>query len=175
MQTFVPLPSFAASALVLDRRRLGKQRVEATQLLMVLLDIPTLNGEKSKGGWQNHPAALMWKGHERALSAYLLVVCKEWQRRGFSDGLGVGASILLGLTSPAAALGSELSSVQRIGRWAADRGPLPSTGHPAWWGDSALHASHRSNLIRKDPIHYGQWGWSEPADLPYVWPTLKSA
>ncbi len=41
---------------------------------------------------------------------------------------------------------------------------------PPWLGDPAFHASHRSNLLRKDPIHYGQFGWSEPADLPYIWP-----
>ena len=33
MQTFLPYPSFDASAKVLDYRRLGKQRVEAYQIL----------------------------------------------------------------------------------------------------------------------------------------------
>ena len=33
-----------------------------------------------------------------------------------------------------------------------------------------MHASHRSNLLRKDPEHYMQFGWTEPPDLPYVWP-----
>jgi hypothetical protein len=41
---------------------------------------------------------------------------------------------------------------------------------PPWWGDPAFHASHRSNLLRKDPVWYGQFGWAEPPDLPYVWP-----
>lgn len=41
---------------------------------------------------------------------------------------------------------------------------------PPWLGDPALHASHRSNLLRKDPAWYGQFGWTEPPDLPYVWP-----
>lgn len=43
-------------------------------------------------------------------------------------------------------------------------------GMPPWLGDEALHASHRSNLIRKDPEWYGRFGWTEPPDLPYVWP-----
>jgi hypothetical protein len=42
---------------------------------------------------------------------------------------------------------------------------------PSWWGDDAVHASHRSNLLRKLPEHYSRFGWSEPCDLPYVWPT----
>ena len=33
MQTFLPHPDFAATARVLDKRRLGKQRVEAIQVL----------------------------------------------------------------------------------------------------------------------------------------------
>jgi len=41
---------------------------------------------------------------------------------------------------------------------------------PPWVGDPAFHASHRGNLLRKDPSWYGKFGWSESPDLPYVWP-----
>ena len=41
---------------------------------------------------------------------------------------------------------------------------------PPWLGDERLHASHRSNLLRKDPEHYSRFGWREPPDLPYFWP-----
>jgi Pyrimidine dimer DNA glycosylase len=44
------------------------------------------------------------------------------------------------------------------------------TGQPAWVGDETVHASHRSNLLRKDPLFYGRYGWAEPPDLPYAWP-----
>ena len=44
---------------------------------------------------------------------------------------------------------------------------------PPWLGNEALHASHRSNLLRKDPGFYGRYGWTEPADLPYVWPVRQ--
>ena len=37
MQTFLPYPDFAASAAALDDRRLGKQRVEALQVLRALV------------------------------------------------------------------------------------------------------------------------------------------
>lgn len=30
---------------------------------------------------------------------------------------------------------------------------------PPWLGDERLHRSHRSNLLRKDPEYYGQYGW----------------
>jgi hypothetical protein len=62
VQTFLPLPDFAESAAVLDRQRLGKQRVEVLQLL------GALTGQRP--GWVNHPAARMWRGHERALARY---------------------------------------------------------------------------------------------------------
>lgn len=44
---------------------------------------------------------------------------------------------------------------------------------PKWFGDDDLHSSHRSNLLRKDPIFYGKYGWHEPDNLPYVWPTNR--
>ena len=41
---------------------------------------------------------------------------------------------------------------------------------PLWLGKSILHASHRSNLLRKDKLFYSQYDWNESADLPYFWP-----
>ena len=41
---------------------------------------------------------------------------------------------------------------------------------PSWLGREDFHDSHRSNLLRKDPVFYGNYGWTEPTDLPYVWP-----
>lgn len=41
---------------------------------------------------------------------------------------------------------------------------------PPWLGDYRFHSSHRSNLLRKDPIHYMIFGWEEPDNLPYLWP-----
>lgn len=77
MQTFLPFPDFAQSAAVLDRQRLGKQRVEAWQILQALQD-PSY-------GWQNHPAVKMWRGYTPALAAYGLAVCDEWLSRGYND------------------------------------------------------------------------------------------
>ena len=41
---------------------------------------------------------------------------------------------------------------------------------PKWLGNEDFHASHRSNLLKKDPEFYGKFGWTEAADLEYVWP-----
>lgn len=87
MQTFLPLPDFAASAAVLDRQRLGKQRVEVTQIL------GALRGRAS--GWVNHPAVRMWHGHEVALARYGLAMIAEWTLRGYKDTCGpkIGALV----------------------------------------------------------------------------------
>ena len=41
--------------------------------------------------------------------------------------------------------------------------------YPHWFGRDSFHAAHRSNLLRKDQHFYGQFKWSEPSDLPYLW------
>ena len=66
MQTFLPYPSFTESAAVLDGPRLGKQRVEAFQLLRALT-VPDY-------GWRHHPAAKMWAHRVPALVAYGLAM-----------------------------------------------------------------------------------------------------
>ncbi|CAB4179346.1 hypothetical protein UFOVP1033_92 [uncultured Caudovirales phage] len=77
VNTFLPYPQFTKSAQALDYRRLGKQRVEAWQILQAL------RGETT--GWTNHPATNMWRGHERALCEYGIAICKEWISRGYQD------------------------------------------------------------------------------------------
>lgn len=80
MQTFLPYVSFIDSARCLDRQRLGKQRVEAKQILQAIQYGPG-------AGWYNHPACRMWRGHESALALYGAAVCKEWIGRGYKDNL----------------------------------------------------------------------------------------
>jgi Pyrimidine dimer DNA glycosylase len=79
VNTFLPSPYFHKSAETLDYRRLGKQRVEAWQILNALLG--------HTKGWVNHPATRMWRGHERALCEYGIAVCDEWIKRGYKDTL----------------------------------------------------------------------------------------
>ena len=79
MQTFLPYPDFQKSLEVLDYRRLGKQRVEAKQILNVLLDRTTTKG------WRNHPITKMWVGYEDALKVYFNMCVKEWIHRGYNN------------------------------------------------------------------------------------------
>lgn len=76
MQTFLPYSDYAASARVLDRQRLGKQRVETLQIMTALM---------TGKGWVSHPATLMWRRYEWALLQYQAAVCREWVERGYKD------------------------------------------------------------------------------------------
>lgn len=148
MQTFLPFASFATSGQVLDYRRLGKQRVEAFQLLVAIDDSWAINERARKGlaspvkGWRNHPAAIMWRGYGDALRGYMNTMIQEWVKRGYNN------NMTLAPTS---------SNIQM----------------PPWLGEPAFHASHRANLLRKDAAFYGKYGWIEDPAMPYVWPTLR--
>ncbi|WP_348786505.1 MSMEG_6728 family protein [Leifsonia sp. NPDC080035] len=142
MQTFLPYPSFAESVRVLDRARLGKQRVEALQVLRAI----TVPGY----GWRNHPAAKMWRGYVPALTAYALASADAWIALGHAD--TVRPQVL--------AFAPEVEGMRQ-----------EKLDLPPWIGDPAFHRSHRSNLIRKDPGFYGPLFPGVPDDLPYIWPT----
>lgn len=135
MQTFLPYADIHRSATCLDDRRLGKQRVEAYQILKAL------RGETK--GWVNHPATRMWAGHEPVLRMYLRACILEWQRRGFHNTMDI----------------PEIEEIHDL---------------PWWFGDERLHGSHRSNLMRKDPVFYGRFGWPECPLDPYWWPSYNT-
>lgn len=79
MQTFLPYRSFTQTARCLDYRRLGKQRVEAMQILNALKD--------TDYGWQNHPAVSMWKPYQAALEQYHDAMIYEWIARGYKNNM----------------------------------------------------------------------------------------
>ncbi len=146
MQTFLPYEDFVQSARVLDPPRLGKQRVETLQILRALV-LPSY-------GWQTHPVVDMWRGYVPALTRYGLDMVAVWTDLGHSD-----------TTAP-----QMLEFAPEVGTMTQadlrDRGLVPS-----WLGDEAVHRSHRSALVRKDPAFYRPLFGDIPDDLPYVWPT----
>ncbi len=170
MQTFLPYPSFAQSARVLDRARLGKQRVETLQILQVLtgnrlvsslrLDGRTVSLPEDRWhlearrtqGWFHHPAVLMWNGHLQGLLDYQRAICQEWAERGYRD----------------TCLEKSVFLVTASG-FSPERITLPS-----WWGSDRFHAAHRGTLLAKDPQWYGQFGWTDPSDPEGLWPVPRS-
>jgi hypothetical protein len=133
MQTFLPVPNFRASAIMLDKKRLGKQRTEAFQILTSLGDDWALaerewriqqgfikNKPLSVKGWSKHPAAKMWKGYEYALRHYMNATIEEWINRGGNNTLRLA--------------------------------PVPMYTLPNWISRDDVHSSHRSRLIFKGTI-----------------------
>ena len=82
MQTFLPYKDFERTARVLDYKRLGKQRVEARQIINIL------EGRSSSNAWKNHPAVKMWYGYVEALKYYFNVISQEWVDRVYKHTMG---------------------------------------------------------------------------------------
>jgi len=162
MQTFLPNPDFKLSMSFLDNKRLGKQRVEAFQLLRALdndwawgvdtkseaylrklegssVTDPHKAAKRLKKAWSKHPAAKMWFGLEHMLGIYYNVAIDEWISRGFKNSM---------IKYPV----------------------VPEITCIPWLGREDFHASHRSNLLRKDPEWYSQFSWTELDNLEYIWP-----
>lgn len=139
MQTFLPLPSYLQSMRCLDKSRLGNQ-VWREGLTLI------------RGGWSNHPASKMWRGHEYHLGLYLLAGCQVLEERG-------------------------KSYPQIVEKIRIEMSKFPNSGPPKWLGDNRLHSSHRAALLYKNLQWYSQFGWNEPlaipnekGSLPYWWP-----
>ena len=155
MQTFVPSDDLEIISWSLDRQRLGKQRVESYQILNTLghierndLYITDKRGVKRKRGWLNHPAILMWRGHEWFLCLYSEAICKEWIERGYKD-----------------------TMLERFEGW-TDQHPNAHKNAPVWWGDELVHMSHRSKLLEKDYEHYKDYFPFDEAGMDYYWPKV---
>jgi hypothetical protein len=103
-------------------------------------------------GWVNHPATKMWRGYEYALALYGSAMCQEWIDRGYNDSLLPEFEAVIA--------GMEEDGID----------PRDPRVYPDWLGDDRIHASHRSNLLRKDFSFYSKYKWQEPNDLPYIWP-----
>jgi hypothetical protein len=141
MQTFLPYKDFGKTAKCLDYRRLGKQRVETLQIMNALAGLSS--------GWVNHPATLMWEGHEHTLLEYQIAIVSEWVYRGYNENV---------------CLEKTIKAFDLL------NGPFYD---PLWLGDDRLHSSHRSNLLRKDYEYYSQFSWTEDDKMEYWWPTKE--
>ena len=147
MQSFLPYSSFERSARVLDRKRLGKQIIEARQIGNAAVN--------PRNGWAHHPAARSWRGHVGALIRYAWQCDREWRRRGFAPHLAFRNMLL------------DHPALDGVWPW-PDLAPAPP-----WVGDERLHASMRAALLAKDPEWYGQFGWTERPVVAYDWPDRR--
>lgn len=98
-----------------------------------------LNVIRHKTGWIHHPAVKMWEGYLTALKMYYNCILSEWIKRGYRNSMEY-FEIAEGVVEM-----------------------------PPFVGNEEFHASHRSNLLRKDYEFYSKYGWKESTDLKYIW------
>jgi len=140
MQTFMTHDNYMDTAKALDNKRLGKQRVEAYQILKAL------RGDyNDTGAWVNHPATVMWRNHQYDLALYGLTISMEFYERGF-DGYNMVETF------------NDLTAQLRNDN---------TERYPWWVNDQLLRYTHQSNLVRKDADYYD---FDVPDNIPYVWP-----
>lgn len=101
-------------------------------------------GDKAKG-WKNHPAVKMAHGYELFFIDYALEIADSCLRIGYKD-----------------TLIPKIKVFREIFKGEYKK--------PFYWGNEKFHSSHRSNLLRKDPIYYGKFGWKEDNTQEYFWP-----
>lgn len=157
MQTFLPYTDpqtgFAKSAEVLDRQRLGKQRVETMQILSALTGYKWDNDLGSvikvkPSGWANHPATRMWRGYEFSLTLYGVRICEEWVKRGYKDTCLDKTRAIY-----------NRYALKELGGFGKGDASKP------YWLDYHMGSQYRALLLSKNPDHYGQFGWTEaPCD-----------
>ncbi len=96
------------------------------------------------GKWKNHPVSKMWEGYKRELCKYALAGLEELKKRG-------------------------RYYPHHVKFFTDKMKTFKDNGVPFWLGNRKYHASHRSNLLRKDKDWYSKFNWKEPDNLPYVW------
>ncbi len=74
MQTFLPYSDYRKSLSCLDDKRLGKQRVEAMQMVNAI--------DRGYGAWYNHPCTQMWSDYREHLKLYHNIAIELWIDRG---------------------------------------------------------------------------------------------
>ena len=137
MQTFLPSRNFITVARMLDSKRLNKQILEGYQILNVL------SGMSPTGGWRNHPAVKMWRGHEGMLHTYIQAMITEAKLRGIKTD----------------------KNEENIRNLFNKVGDSWGETMPDWYFDQnkimRIVTTHKANLFDKDPMYYAHFGYAK--------------
>lgn len=161
MQTFLPYQCFLRSARALDRQRLGKQRLEAKDCLLLasmrkgvdLDEVLGYNAEQAAAvekRFQRHPCVDMWQDCLTCLARYGSTICTVWIDRGYNDNQKERFDAALEI----------LGSLDIV------------TDSPWWLGKRKVHGRHRAMLHHKSPERYPEFKreWLNDPWSGYWWP-----
>lgn len=146
----------------LDDKRLGKQRLEAAQIIKIL-EVYDETGNFS-GGYSKHPALQMWKGHTDALKAYFNLCVLAWIKRGFKNTYDL---------YPVDHERYRIVPGDFDGTTTTFDEEFDEYCFPKWFGFPPLILSHRAALLRKNPTHYASFDDDLTAPYyhrGYLWP-----
>lgn len=76
MMTFIVIGNFILNATLLSDKHLGKQRIEAKQIIDSIL---------GGTGWKHHPIVHAWRNYVPALKYYANCCISEWVKRGHKN------------------------------------------------------------------------------------------
>jgi hypothetical protein len=151
MQTFLTDADVRKSLESLDDKRLGKQRLEARQILTIF---ERIKNNEHKIGWASHPVVAMWQGYEEFLKFYYNCSLEVWQNRGFvNDKL---SNIKVSNCVTPWWLGNELV-------------------HSCHRANLLRKANEHFEKTKSKKLldWYGQFGWTEKPMSGYYWPNLN--
>lgn len=159
MQVFFAFADIKQSLQCLDRHRLGKQRVEAKQILNILY------GRTTSNAWANHPAVRMFEGYGDFLKLYFNECCFEWTKRGYVNNMEKEFYHNVLIIEKPVWFGDyefHLSHRSNLLRKAIDdSNGIGAGGKPKKKSTELLDRLERHGII------IGQ----TPSDLPYIWPS----
>lgn len=197
MQTFLPFPDFARSAKVLDNKRLGKQRIEAKQILEInilkskefIYECKECHGYfPEENNWfcpnckqfglykyRSKDIKFAWENHPAVLM---------W--RGYEYSLALYGFIICDEWKRRGFIDNQQEFFQKIldesniwVYWSYNPPMIDINYFPNWYKDSLnlwkLCLSHQSNLLRKDWNYYIKYFGENIQDstLSYYWPVRK--
>lgn len=182
MQTFLPNPqSFSANAAVLDRKRLNSQINEGLVLLKAN------NGLTKRDAWANHPAARMWKQHNKELAAYTAIMflkmyaddvpvylrVSDLITGDFADNTRyiVLRDLITGIDST---LWHNTCKIVQADYTGVQLHNNAYCNLPWWWGNPWVHMSHRHQLYIKNSEYYWQFAVTKENALEYHWPVDRN-
>ncbi len=155
--------SFYFSLSCLDNKRLGKQRVEANQLISIIttrkqfnlhneVNKYTLSQLKKqypeiKFGWINHPATLLWEDYLEELKLYFNICIRVWTSRKNVKGQPMKNN----MPFHKVLLREQYTRV------------------PWFLTNTRFTNAHQSALMFKEPAHYKQFKWQVEPKLDYIW------
>lgn len=105
-------------------------------------EVKAVLGMMDRPKFETQPLVKMWRPHLWWLLEYGVASCDEWMIRGFEDNL--------------------------VDFFLREQARMVRGEKPEW--PESYHSSIRANLLRKDPIHYGKFGWKETPVQGYAWP-----